>query len=132
MQYLLDTDWAIQSLNGIEPVRQHIRERSPLGIAISVVSVAEVYEGVFGSYDPARDEATLLDFLADFEVLPVDLEISRIFGRERHRLRALGLPVDGMDTLIAATALRYRLTVLTNNRRHFERFDGLLVESLSP
>jgi predicted nucleic acid-binding protein len=27
--------------------------------------------------------------------------------------------------LIGATALRYGLTVLTNNRRHFERIDGL-------
>ena len=130
MRYLLDTDWAIQSLNGIEPFRFRIQELMPFGIAISVVSVGEIYEGIFGSYDSAQDEAALLDFLGDIEVLPLDIETARIFGRERDRLRSVGLPLEGMDPLIAATALRHDLILLTNNPRHFERFDALTVESL--
>jgi predicted nucleic acid-binding protein len=32
--------------------------------------------------------------------------------------------------LIAAIGLHYRLTVLTNNRAHFERVGGLQIESV--
>jgi tRNA(fMet)-specific endonuclease VapC len=35
-----------------------------------------------------------------------------------------------MDLIIAATALQYNLTLLTNNRRHFDRIENLRIESL--
>jgi tRNA(fMet)-specific endonuclease VapC len=35
-----------------------------------------------------------------------------------------------MDLMIAATALQYDLTLLTNNRRHFERVEGLRIQSV--
>ena len=130
MPYLLDTDWAIQSLNRVEPVRLRLQELRPLGVAISAVSVAELYDGVFGSYDPTQDEAALLAFLGEHEVLPVDIEISRIFGRERQRLRSLGFIIGDMDLLIGATAIRHDLIVLTSNVRHFERIDGVEIESI--
>ena len=130
MQYLLDSDWAIQILNGIKPAELRVQELRPLGVAISAVSVGEIFDGVFGARDPIQREAALLDLLEHHEVLPVDAAVARIFGRERRRLRLIGLPIDSMDILIAATALRHDLTILTNNRRHFERFDALVVESL--
>jgi predicted nucleic acid-binding protein len=34
------------------------------------------------------------------------------------------------DLLVGITARRYGLTLLTNNRRHFQNIDGLQVESL--
>jgi tRNA(fMet)-specific endonuclease VapC len=54
----------------------------------------------------------------------------KIFGRERGRLRADGMLIGDSDLWIAATALQYHLTLLTNNRRHFERIDGLRLESV--
>lgn len=130
MQYLLDTDWAIQSLKGVPPVRDRILELDPGGVAISVVSVAEIYDGVLGSLDSEQDELTVRAFLDDHEVLQVDTEIARTFGRERNRLRSLGMIIGDMDLLIGATAIRHHLTVLTNNVRHFERIDGLVIESM--
>jgi tRNA(fMet)-specific endonuclease VapC len=38
--------------------------------------------------------------------------------------------IGDCDLLIGATALRHNLTLLTNNRRHFERIDGLRMESV--
>ena len=63
------------------------------------------------------------------QVLPVDDEVCRIFARERGRLRAAGTPVGDFDILIGATALRHDLTLLTNNRRHFERLESLRIIS---
>ena len=58
-----------------------------------------------------------------------DLETCKVFGRERGRLRAARTPIADFDLLIGATALRYDLTLLTNNRRDFEVIQGLQIES---
>lgn len=51
-------------------------------------------------------------------------EVCIIFGREMARLRQVGMPVGDMDMLIAATALRHDLTLLTADR-DFERIENL-------
>jgi predicted nucleic acid-binding protein len=43
-------------------------------------------------------------------------------------LRRKGRPSDVVDPFIAATALEFRLPVVTHNVRHFEAIDGLVVE----
>ena len=48
----------------------------------------------------------------------------------RDLLRAAGLIIGDCDLLIGATALRHNLTLLTNNRRHFERIERLHMESV--
>ena len=47
MKYLIDTDWVIDHPSGIEKVEKKLEELAPEGLALSIVSVAEVYEGVF-------------------------------------------------------------------------------------
>jgi predicted nucleic acid-binding protein len=63
-------------------------------------------------------------------VLGLDETIVTIFGRERGRLRAAGTLIGDFDLLVAATALHQNLTLLINNRSHFERIDGLRMESI--
>ena len=62
-------------------------------------------------------------------LVEIDPETCRLFGRERGRLRSTGKMVADFDLLIGATALRHDLTLLTNNRRHFEIIEGLRLES---
>lgn len=131
MDYLLDSDWMIQRLNGVERFVRRIDELLPAGIGLSAVSLAEVYEGVLGSTEPTRRERELNEFLGQLEqVVGVDAETARIFAAERSRLRAEGRMIGDLDLLIGATALRHDLTLLTNNRRHFERIPSLSVESV--
>ena len=101
------------------------------GVTISIVSVAELYEGVYGSIDPAASEETLQQFLRGVQVLSVDEAVARRFGQERAHLRATGQLIGDVDLLIGATAITQGLTLLTNNRRHFERLEGLLIESVT-
>ena len=125
MRYLVDTDWVIHSLHGIDHVLRKLEEMTPEGVGISIVSVAELYQGVFYSTDPAGNEAILQEFIKGYEVLQLDDDTCRIFARERGRLKQAGTPIGDLDLLIGATALRHGLTLLTNNRRHFERLSGL-------
>jgi tRNA(fMet)-specific endonuclease VapC len=130
MPVLVDTDWIIHSLRGRADIIQKMRTHAAEGIAVSVVSLAELYEGVFYSNDPVGSEAGLRDFLNGVAILDIDAEIARIFGRERGRLRKLRQMFGDMDLLIGATAIRHGLTLLSNNRRHFERIENLRIISV--
>lgn len=128
-RYLIDTDWVIHYLNGHEGIIDRLQALQPVGLALSVISLCELYEGVLYSSDPRRNERALEDFLAGVELLGIDHAAARRFGEERGRLRAAGRLIGDADLLIGATALSRGLTLLTNNRRHFERLDSLVLES---
>lgn len=72
----------------------------------------------------------LKKFLEWVSVVGLDAETANLFGQERHRLRRAGSLIADMDLLIGVTAVRHNLTLLTNNRRHFERIEGIRIESL--
>ena len=127
---MVDTDWVIDYMHRVRHVVDRVAELTPAGIGLSVISLAELYEGVQRDADAQRSERELDAFLERVYLLDVDEETCRIFGRERARLRADGNLIGDLDLLIGATALRHGLTLLTNNRRHFERIEGLAVESV--
>ena len=129
MRYLVDTDWVIHALHGNRAVIRRLDELADDGIGMSIISVAELYQGVFYSNDPRGNELLLLEFISGYDVLQIDDEICREFARERGRLKAAGTPIADLDLLIGCTALRHGLTLLTNNRRHFERLQGLSIIS---
>jgi predicted nucleic acid-binding protein len=129
-RYLVDTDWAINHLNGQERTRQRLEDLAASGLGFSMISLPEVYEGILYSQDPETNERGLQDFMQDVAVIGIDEETSRLFGKERGRLRAEGKRVADFDLMIGMTARQHDLTLLTNNRRHFEHIEGLRIESL--
>ena len=129
MRYLIDTNWVIHHLNGRLDISQRLQALHPEGLGLSVIVLAELYEGIYYSRDTEQSEQKLNDFLESVILVSMDEETAKIFGRERGRLRAADMMIGDMDLLIAATALQYDLTLLTNNRNHFERIEGLRLES---
>jgi tRNA(fMet)-specific endonuclease VapC len=128
--HLVDTDWIIDHLSGVTAVTTRLTALRSAGLAVSIISLAELYEGIHYSRDPVRSEASLQRFLTGLPVLPIDDEVCRIFGRERGRLRQQGRTIGDFDLLIAATCLRHQLQICTNNRRHFEAVEGLSILSI--
>jgi tRNA(fMet)-specific endonuclease VapC len=125
MKYLIDTDWLIDHLNGVEKVKSKLEELAPEGLVISIVSLAEIYEGIFYSREPQRSEDALEAFLPGVPILNINEEICKIFGKERGRLRQQGRVIGDLDLFIASTCLYHNLTLLTNNVSHFERIEAL-------
>jgi tRNA(fMet)-specific endonuclease VapC len=130
VRYLVDTDWVVHYLHGAGQVTARLAQLRPEGIGLSIISLAEVYEGLTRPNDPRNNEQGLHDLLVAVAVVDLDEETCRIFGRERARLRADGNLIGDLDLLIGATALGHGLTLLTNNRRHFDRIEGLAIESV--
>ena len=130
MRYLVDTDWTIDYLNGIGRIVQSLNNFLLEGVGISIISLAEIYDGMLGAISPEEYEQQLNAFLASVEVLSLDDSVCRTFAVERRRLRATGNIISDFDLLIGSTALRHDLTLLTNNRRHFERVQDLNIISV--
>jgi predicted nucleic acid-binding protein len=125
MPYLLDADWVINALAGRQRAVDTLRQLAPEGIAISWVTVGEVYEGAFGFPDPAARLTSFRRFLQPFRILDLNDPIMERFAGIRSLLRRRGEIIPDFDILIGATALHYDLTVLTDNVRHLRRIPGL-------
>lgn len=103
MEYLVDTDWAIDYMNGIPRVVQRYDELASQGVGLSIISLAELYDGVFGVADRQSAEQGLQYFLDDIEmIVPLDDAVCRIFAMERIRLRSAGTRIDDLDLLIGS------------------------------
>jgi tRNA(fMet)-specific endonuclease VapC len=129
LSFLIDTDWVIDHFSGITHVTRRLKELQPRGLGLSVVSAAELWEGAYFSRDPKQSQETLDGFLSGVDVLGLDEEICKRFGQLRGSMRKRGQTIGDFDLLIAATPLRHNLTLLTNNRKHFEGIAGLEIES---
>jgi predicted nucleic acid-binding protein len=117
---LCDTNILIEFYKDNEDVSNVLRAIGLPDLAVSVITVGELYFG-------ARDKRELLKIkkhLAGLHQIPVDAEIS---GRylsllESHALsHRLSIP----DALIAATALRHNLELYTINLKDFRYIEGL-------
>lgn len=130
--YLLDTDWIVHYLRGKrQSIVDRILELEPYGLAVSGISLAELYHGVYTSAREQENLAGVCDFLSGVIIIPVDASIAERFGSEKAHLRNQGLVVDNFDLLIGCTALANNMTLLTNNTKHYTMIQGLMIESLS-
>ena len=122
--YLVDTD-VLSALRRPErhlSVTHWVSAQRNENLHLSVISVGEIERGIATAKrrDPPFASAleawleSVLRLYGD-RILPIDLEAARRWGRVS---QALGH--QDADLLIAATALRHGLTVVTRNVRHFE------------
>jgi len=127
VKYLMDTDWIINWLKGKAAVVEKIKGFREAGIGISIVSVCEIYDGIYGSDHPDKNEERFNYFLTGVTVVELTERICRKFGQLRNDLRKRGKPKSEFDLLIATTALINDLELLTDNVKHYERIDGLKI-----
>ena len=133
MKYLVDTDWIIDVLNDQAAAIQTLLALAPDGLAVSLISYGEPYEGAYYGRDPQAAHASISAFLAGKQLLPLTTEIMEQFGITRGQLtRQLRQQIGDMDFLIAATALHHDLILLTSNIRDFQHIPGLKIYRTSP
>jgi tRNA(fMet)-specific endonuclease VapC len=125
VRYLVDADWLIDTAIGRLAAVQTLDRLSGGGLAVSIVAVAEVYEGTFGTPNPSATLANFREFLGGYAILPLTDPIVERLARVRAALHQQGRLIPDMDLLIAATALDEDLTLVTRNVRHFERIPDL-------
>lgn len=127
MPYLVDSDVIISALGGRHQTVEALGRLADEGLAVSIISIGEIYEGAFSSVNPQAHLRTLRQFLGPYKRLPLTDPIMERFGEIRANLRRQGNLITDFDLLIGTTALHYDLTVLTYNQSHFMRIPELRV-----
>ncbi len=130
MKYLLDTNICIYIIKKKpEEVIKRFLKMKPDSIAISSITVSELYYGVAKSSKPNENTIALEQFILPLTVINYNKEDSIFYGKLRAKLEQKGKLIGAMDMLIAAQALSRDLILVTNNEREFKKFEGLSVEN---
>jgi tRNA(fMet)-specific endonuclease VapC len=124
---LLDTNVVVAFLNGDNSILKRIKDEIDR-IALSSLVVAGLDYGAKVSQRAKENLEKLYRFLDVVQVVPFDIELAKIFGSIKSKLRNIGKPTGEVDVLIAATAMAHKATLVTANRKHFENIEGLKVE----
>jgi len=114
--YLLDSSVVIDALNQRRGRWQLLNALVESGetLACSAMTVTEIYVGL-RPHESVRTEA----FLDGLEHYPVDRELGRYAGLLKNEWTKQGRTLSIPDVIIAATALAYKLVLMTDNRKDF-------------
>jgi tRNA(fMet)-specific endonuclease VapC len=127
MQFLLDTDTLSFWLRGQGRVAQRLSTLRPSDLCTSAIVASEIELGV--RRRGSRTLRQLVDAIyAELTVLPYDTAAARRYGEVAAALLEEGAPIGVEDAMVAAHSLSLGLTLVTHNRRHFERVAKLRVE----
>lgn len=119
----------------IDLEREHNRGRpGPAGAFLEANDDARLYlpfivAGELAAGTSLADRAKWEAFLVPFFVLASTADVSWEYGRAYRYLEENGRLIGGNDLWIAATALAYRMPVVTRNAEHYRRVPGLVVET---
>jgi tRNA(fMet)-specific endonuclease VapC len=122
---LLDTNVVSYIMKGYPLAEAYFPYIKDALIAISFITVGEMYYGAehagWGEAKRKRLETELRNYI----VVPYDHEIARCYGRLVAGRRRGGKPIDPNDAWIAACAARHSVPLITHNARHFEGISSL-------
>lgn len=91
-------------------------------------AVGELYFGAIRSKAPERNLSECDQFLQDANLVSLDRETMLRFAEIKQVLWQQGAKLEDPDLLIAATAIRHRMTLVTHNTQHYARIGGLTLE----
>ncbi len=130
MKRLLDTNVCIDVLRGRKKVVARLAQCSPKDCFISVITEFELFQGAARApTDHQKEERQKVSrFIASLQILHFDSECARRAARINADLLNHGTPVSITDVFIAATGLRNKMSVVTNNTKDFRRISGLILE----
>ncbi len=126
--FLLDTDICVFYLRGQADLIGKLEQVGFENCGISEITLAELRVGAEKSDQQAKNHRAIDLFLTDISICPVSPAI-RKFAEEKVRLQKNGQGIGDFDLLIGATAIVRQLRLVTNNTKHFERMDGIVLEN---
>jgi tRNA(fMet)-specific endonuclease VapC len=116
MTYLIDTDVMVDFFKQKKPAQDLIKTLTTTGnLALSTLTVAELRSG----WTKEQAEYLLPRVFALCDILPVTREIAEEAGAWRQEYKRKGISLGTVDTVIAATAYRQGLTLVTNNTKDY-------------
>ena len=131
MMYYLDTNICVSCIRKTveaEAIICRFIKHGYTSIRIPSIVIAELMHGAYKSKFKDQGLIETEDFIASFKIVPFDYKAAVSYGKIKASLERKGQVIGPNDMLIAATALTYNATLITNNTNEFSRIDGLKLE----
>lgn len=125
---LLDTDTCIAMLRGQQSVLKR-RAQCADSVATTWITAGELFYGAAKSSAPSSNRTLVESFLSTLPAFGLDATSSQIFGEAKALLESHGRRLSDADLLIGAISLARGATIVTGNRRHYERIPGVSLEN---
>jgi toxin FitB len=123
----------LRKADGHADVKAAVAEIPDENLYLSVLTVGEIAKGI-ALLAAGRKKKALTSWLAGLEtnfgdrILGIDVETARLWGEITARAQKSGIIIPGVDWLMAATALRHGLHLMTRNTRYFEASGALVID----
>ena len=122
-----DTDVLIDFMVGRDPGAERVTAELSRGLLwTTAVTRFELFSGARS----VRQEKSIREMLDGIPVLDLDREAADRAAQINRDLQTAGESIGMADSLIAGIVLSHAATLLTRNRRHFERVRGLRLAEL--
>jgi predicted nucleic acid-binding protein len=117
---LLDTSIMIDTINEKKNRRQFLYGLVQQGniLACCPINVAEIYAGM-----RSKEEAKTTHFLSSLDYYPVSFSVARLAGEMKRDFGRKGTTLSLADSLIAAVAIQFHLSLVTDNTKDFPMKD---------
>lgn len=130
MKYLLDTNICIYIIKKKPEKVIHQFSKVKVGeIAISSITIAELFYGAVKSSKPDENIIALQEFLLPLKRIDFSSDDALTYGKIRTELERKGKLIGSMDLLIAAIAVSRNLILITNNAKEFSRVSDIKIEN---
>lgn len=129
MIYCLDTDILIEHFKGNEGIKERIENLTPEDrLGVIWLTVYEFFKGIFvsGKYE---EESFLQKLVQSCIILEPTYEAAKIGGGIYANLRKAGKLINDADILIASIVKAHNAILVTNNKDHFSRIEGLKTQN---
>jgi tRNA(fMet)-specific endonuclease VapC len=128
-KYLLDTNICIFLFKNKYCIGEKLKQAGGLdNCFISEITLAELKFGAELSENKNYNADLVENFSKEITVLPI-LSCLDVFAKEKARLKKSGLLIDDFDLLIGCSAIANGLAMVTDNEKHFDRLNGIVVEN---
>ncbi len=127
MTFLLDTDTCSAHMRRPATLAHRFIQYTGQ-VAISTVTLAELYAGAYKHSKPKRLLVLIADLLQEVDVIDLDSTCAERFGQVRGTLLQQGISVPTADLLIASVALVHDLTLVTHNTADYRNIPGLRLD----
>ena len=134
MGVILDTSVLIEAERRESEIQQFAESREEEVFGLSVISVAELLHGVHRANSTTRRlkrSAYVEKVIELFPIYNFEISIARIYAELWSELSKRGIQIGAHDLIVGSTALFLGFSVATCNKKHFERIEGLKIETLT-
>jgi len=129
--YHLDTNIVIAYFNGNRTIANQLKFYLP-HISISTLVLGELLYGARASQRREANLEKVYQLLRLVNLVDFNQACAEQYSQIRVSLRHQGRPTGETDALIAAVAKAYNAILVTDNLKHFQHIEGLLLENWLP